>query len=119
MVIRREVLEKVAGFDDRYFLYLEDVELSVRIQRAGYALGLCVESHVWHANAGSSGGAGSQLHLYYQTRNRLLFFWSYATNRQKLTVLRWISQIVLSGKPIERKALVHAILNRYGKETAI
>ncbi len=119
MLIRREVLEKVNGFDNRYFLYLEDVDLSIRIQEAGYSLGLCAESIVWHANAGSSGGSGSSIHQYYQTRNRALFFWSYGTIRQKLTIMRWAARVLATGKSVERKAVLHVILQRYGKETAI
>ena len=35
MLFKREVLEKVGLFDDRYFLYYEDADLKERIQRAG------------------------------------------------------------------------------------
>jgi len=36
MVLSREVLEKVKGFDEDYFMYGEDIDLSYRIQKAGY-----------------------------------------------------------------------------------
>jgi len=36
MMIRKEVLEKVGGFDEIYFMYGEDVDLSYRIQKKGY-----------------------------------------------------------------------------------
>lgn len=119
MLIRREVLEKVHGFDDRFFLYFEDVDLSQRIKAAGYTLGMCSESYVWHLNAGSSGGAGSKLHQYYQTRNRLLFFWSSGSLRTKLTVLRWALQLLFTGTTTEQRAIKDALLSKYGKETAI
>lgn len=119
MLIRREVLEKVSGFDDRYFLYLEDVELSSRIEAAGYRLGLAADAKIWHANAGSSGGAGSKLQQYYQTRNRLLYFWSYGSWRQKLTVARWAVERLLFGSSTEQKAISHGLIQNYGKETSI
>lgn len=36
MMIKKEVLEKVGSFDEVFFMYGEDVDLSYRIQKAGY-----------------------------------------------------------------------------------
>jgi len=36
MMIKKEVLDKVGSFDETFFMYGEDVDLSYRIQKAGY-----------------------------------------------------------------------------------
>src|SRR5574338_177925 len=36
MMIKKEVLDKTGGFDEIFFMYGEDVDLSYRIQKAGY-----------------------------------------------------------------------------------
>ena len=36
MMIRRELLAKVGGFDPQFFMYYEDTELNWRIKNAGF-----------------------------------------------------------------------------------
>ena len=88
MFIPAKVIESVGMFDDLYFLYWEDVDLSYRIKHAGYELYFCPESKIWHKNAGSSGGSGSSLHTKYQERNRLRFAMKYAPTRTNFALFR-------------------------------
>lgn len=48
MLFRREVFEKLGGFDQRYFLYYEDVDLCARLRLRGYAAALCPDARVVH-----------------------------------------------------------------------
>ena len=48
MLFRREVFEKLGGFDDRYFLYYEDVDLCARLSLRGYAVALSPAAKVIH-----------------------------------------------------------------------
>jgi len=36
-MVKRDVLEKAGGFDERYFMYAEDIDLSLTIKRLGYS----------------------------------------------------------------------------------
>jgi len=36
MMLRKEVLDKIGGFDERFFMYGEDIDLSYRIKQAGW-----------------------------------------------------------------------------------
>lgn len=119
ILARREVLEKIGLFDERFFLYLEDVDLSLRTKEIGYEIGFCSASKVWHKNAGSSGGAGSPLHQYYQTRNRLLFAFKHGTARIKLVMIKYLFKILLSGVQPEKLAALDVLQNRFGKRVVI
>ena len=48
MLFRREVFEKLGGFDERYFLYYEDVNLCARLCLQGYKVALCPAAKVVH-----------------------------------------------------------------------
>ena len=119
VLLKREVLEKVGTFDKRFFLYFEDVDLSVRTRRAGYEIGFCPTAVVWHKNAGSSGGSGSKLHQYYIARNRLLFTFKHGSKAQLLTGLRALLQYVFGGNRYEQTAVLHFLLRRFGKQPVV
>ncbi|MBK9938579.1 MAG: glycosyltransferase [Chitinophagaceae bacterium] len=48
MMIRKEVLDKTGSFDETFFMYGEDVDLSYRIQKAGYKNYYFAESSIIH-----------------------------------------------------------------------
>lgn len=45
---RRRALEDVGGFDERYFMFAEDMDLCWRLRRAGWKVGFCPEATVTH-----------------------------------------------------------------------
>lgn len=65
-VARRTVLEAIGGFDERFFMYMEDVELSMRARLAGYDIVLAPRSRVSHEYTPSL----PAWKFYYLERNR-------------------------------------------------
>jgi GT2 family glycosyltransferase len=47
-MIRRDVLVRIGGFDDDYFMYVEDTDLSIRANIAGYRIVYAPRSIVYH-----------------------------------------------------------------------
>lgn len=116
IAFRRSALEQVGLFDDKYFLYLEDMDLSERLLRAGWELWYEPAATIWHKNAGSS-SSGSSLHVYYQTRNRILYGMKYASWRTRLFLLKHSWNQYRTGSPIIKRAILDAFQNRYGIHT--
>ncbi len=55
MMIRREVIQQVGGFDERFFMYAEEVDWSWRIQKAGWKIYCVPAAHVTHLEGQSTG----------------------------------------------------------------
>lgn len=73
MLVRRDVIEAVKGFDERYFLYFEEVDFCIRARAAGFRIVFAPGAVVWH-KTGVAGKMPSPPHVrYYMTRNRWLF----------------------------------------------
>jgi N-acetylglucosaminyl-diphospho-decaprenol L-rhamnosyltransferase len=54
LAVRRSAFEEVGGFDERFFLYSEDVDLCTRLRRAGYRLRYDPRAIARHAGGGSA-----------------------------------------------------------------
>jgi len=59
MLLSKEVIEKVKGFNPKMFLYYEDVDLSLRIRDLGYDIYYCGNSVVYHNHMASTKDMGS------------------------------------------------------------
>jgi len=115
MLIKKEVLKKTGMFDDKYFLYYEDADLSMRAEKKGFKVIYVPKSLIWHKNAGSAGGSGSILQDYYITRNRLVFGMRYAPFRAKFALLRESLKVLLAGRYWQKVGVLDFYLGRLGK----
>lgn len=115
MLVKREVFEHIGTFDDRYFLYYEDADLSERVRKAGYTIWYTYKAIVWHKNAGSTGGSGSELQEYYISRNRLLFGMLYGSFRLRFALLRESIRLMFTGRRWQKKGIMDFFFQHYGK----
>src|SRR3954447_24151920 len=112
VVVHDELLARIGGFDENYFLYWEDVDLGFRGVAAGGSVVLRDDLTAVHDEGGTTGpreSAHSPLYYRYNCRNRLLFA---ARNLPRRRLLRWLLStpavswdILLRGG---RRQLLHA-----------
>lgn len=108
-----EVIGPAGLFDERYFFMGEDVDLSLRLTRAGRPLLYVPRATVVHQVGASSGRQGQPFIWYHMTRNRLLTVSKHATPGQKLHFfsfwpLLWAfkaGQFALTGNPAVARAI--------------
>lgn len=98
---RREILDHIGGFDERFFMYLEDTELSLRARLAGHIVVLAPASrvaHDWQLTVPA-------WKFYYLERNRYLLL---------LNIFRWRTLAVLLPALLLAEAGVWAYALRSG-----
>lgn len=75
MFIRTQVLKTIGAFDEDFFLYFEDTELSFRMVEAGYDLMLIPEVKIIHFESASTDKNGFNYEkLIFYAKSRKLFF---------------------------------------------
>lgn len=115
MFVKNEVFNKIGKFNEKYFLYYEDSDFCLRTIKAGFKVIFAPKAILWHKNAGSTGGSGSELQDYYLSRNRLLFGVKYAPFKSKLALLKESISILGKGRKWQKKGILDFYLGRFGK----
>ena len=72
----RKLFERVAGFDETFFCYHEDVDLALRMRRAGATAVQVPDAIVDHVGSAITGRA-SEFAVFHGTRNRM---WTFVTS---------------------------------------
>jgi GT2 family glycosyltransferase len=72
MAVSRAAAETVGLLDERLFAYVEDVDWSLRMREAGFAVVFVPDAVVRHKGSASTGGSASTANLYYSARNTIL-----------------------------------------------
>lgn len=65
LLLRREALEQVGLFDEKFFMYWEDADFGFRLRRAGWKLAVASGARVWHKESASLGKKSPVLDEYF------------------------------------------------------
>lgn len=72
ILLTREIISRVGVLDERFFLYYEDTEYSIRAKKHGIGISFCKEAIVYHKVNGSTKGNLNSDNAYYISRNWLI-----------------------------------------------
>ncbi len=104
LLLRSDVLADVGPFDERFFLYYEDTDLSWRARLRGWKVVYAAGAVVRHAHRGST-GAWSGAFVYYTERNRLMMLLKLAPARRALEQCgRALAAATLAGLAAARRS---------------
>lgn len=76
LMVRRSVIEKIGMFDERFFIYHDEVDWCHRMAKAGWDVWLVPAARLYH-KVSQVVGQHSPMMIYYTSRNKLLFWWKH------------------------------------------
>lgn len=85
-LVRRQLFEKLNGFDERFFVYLEDLDFSYRAKQLGYSSYYLTSTKAYHKGGGSSEKV-KDVRLFYSLRSRILYGYKH---------FNWVSATLLA-----------------------
>lgn len=72
VLVKREVIEKIKGFDQSFFLYFEDVDFSLRAKKEGFNTYVVPKAYIYHGLSRTVGPESSKA-LYHQSRSGVIY----------------------------------------------
>jgi len=107
MMVRSDIFKKLSGFDENYFMYVEDMDLCFRAMKQNYKIYFSLNTTIIHEGQGSSSRSFAIKNIY---KSLLYFQKKHGTKLsyfliKSLLVLK-ASVLVLLGKIINNKYLV-------------
>lgn len=97
MLIRKKVIDKIGFFDEKYFLYYEDVDYCVRARKADFKIAIDTNTIIHH-ELSSTLGRKSPITLYHNLRSNLIFILKHISLTRKTFALAY--WVFLCGKVI-------------------
>lgn len=110
LLIKRDIVEKIGFFDERFFLYYEDNDLCARAKNKVYQSVLVASSKIYHKVSVSTGGENQPQNQYYYIRNKLLFA------KKNLKFYHYLSLFLITGLKIGLESFFHYQKARYKRQ---
>lgn len=70
MVVKKAVFDQLGGFDERFFLYWEDVDFCRRVRQAGYSVWVHPQARAIHIRGASQADAALKTRIYDMSADR-------------------------------------------------
>lgn len=109
--VRRAVFEAVGGFDEAFFVYLEDLDLSRRIAAAGWRIDYLADVAAYHKQGGTSDQVKAH-RLFYALESNIVYAFKHRPRGEALLV----AGVTLAVEPFSR--LARAALHGSGDDFA-
>lgn len=108
-LIPRALFEKLGGFDESYFVYLEDLDLSRRVTRSGKQLHYLSDAVAYHKQGGTSEQVKAH-RLFYALQSNIIYAFKHLPRGQA-----WgVTAVTLGVEPVSR--LFRALARRSADE---
>ncbi|TAJ77006.1 MAG: glycosyltransferase family 2 protein [Gallionellaceae bacterium] len=89
-LIRKSIFDRCGGFDERFFVYFEEVDLSLRAKQLGYASYFMSEVAAFHKGGGCSDRVKAA-RLFYSLRSRILYA------QKHYSTIEFVALVLLTG----------------------
>ena len=80
--VRRTLFDEIGGFDTRFFLYLEDIDFSLRAHHAGWRSVFLAEAQALHVVGGGTTSQVRPARLFYALRSRIQYGFKHFTRTE-------------------------------------
>jgi N-acetylglucosaminyl-diphospho-decaprenol L-rhamnosyltransferase len=78
-IVRRDIFRSLKGFDEDFFVYLEDLDFSLRASQAGWRCCYLADAQAFHKGGGTSEQVKGA-RLFYSLRSRILYSFKHFNN---------------------------------------
>ncbi len=111
-LVKREVLDKIGVFDDKHFIYWEDVDLCYRARKAGFTTVIATRSKIFHKKSQTM-KRFPYIRTYHYHKNKIRFI------MKNMSMLRKIVNIPLTILQLIGESIVFVLKGEFRNSLAI